>query len=52
MNSFIDNIYLINMDKDNDRLNKVIHECNKFNIKFQRFSGIDANKLSIKEKNK
>jgi glycosyl transferase family 25 len=40
------------MDKDTDRLNKMTKECNKFNIKFQRFSGIDANNLSIKEKNK
>jgi glycosyl transferase family 25 len=52
MNSFIDNVYVINMDKDTDRLNKMTKECNKFNIKFQRFSGVDANKLSVQEKNK
>ena len=52
MNSFIDNIYVINMDKDTDRLNNIYKECNKNNIKFERFTGIDASKLSIKEKNK
>lgn len=52
MNNFIDNIYVINMDKDIERLNNIKKECNKNNIKFERFPGIDANKLSIKEKNK
>lgn len=52
MNSFIDNVYIINMDKDSERLKKVTKECNKFNIKFKRFSGINSNKLSKEEKNK
>ena len=52
MNSFIENIYVINMDEDTDRLNKTYKECNKNNIKFERFTGIDASKLSIKEKRK
>lgn len=52
MNNFIDNVYVINMDKDTDRLDKITKECNKFNIKFQRFTGIDSNTLSEKQKNK
>jgi GR25 family glycosyltransferase involved in LPS biosynthesis len=52
MNNFIDNVYVINMDKDIDRLKKVTEECNKFNIKFQRFSGVNPNTLSKEEKNK
>jgi len=50
MNNFIDNIYVINMDKDTDRLDKITKEFNKFNIKFQRFTGIDSNTLSEKKK--
>ena len=52
MNSFIDNVYVINMDKDTNRLDKVTEECNKFNIKFQRFPGVDPKTLSKKEKKK
>ena len=52
MNNFIENIYVINMDKDTHRLNNIYKECNKNNIKFERFTGIDASKLSIQEKNK
>lgn len=52
MNSFIDNIYVINMDKDINRLDKVKKECDKFNIKFERFPGINPNTLSEDEKNK
>ena len=51
MNNFIENIYVINMDKDTERLNNIYKECNKNNIKFERFTGVDASKLSIKEKN-
>jgi glycosyl transferase family 25 len=52
MNSFIDNVYVINMDKDTNRLDKVTKECTKFNIKFQRFPGVDPKTLSKKEKKK
>jgi GR25 family glycosyltransferase involved in LPS biosynthesis len=52
MNKLIENIYVINMDKDTDRLNNIYKECNKNNIKFERFTGIDAGELSIKDKNK
>jgi glycosyl transferase family 25 len=52
MEKYVDNVYLINMDKDTERLDKVTKECNKFNINFERFSGIDPLKLSKKELNK
>jgi GR25 family glycosyltransferase involved in LPS biosynthesis len=46
MNNYVDNVYLINMDKDIDRLKKVTKECDKVNIKFERFSGIKVSDLS------
>jgi len=44
--------YIINMDKDTHRLSKVTAECDKMNIKFDRFVGCDVNLLSDIEKNK
>jgi GR25 family glycosyltransferase involved in LPS biosynthesis len=52
MNKYVDHVYLINMDKDKDRLITVTNNCNELNIFFERFSGIDPKKLSEKEKNK
>ena len=52
MEKYVDNVYLINMDKDTERLIKVTKECKKFNINFERFSGVDPLKLSKKELNK
>ena len=46
MNNYVDNIYLINMDKDKERLEVVTKECNNVNIKFERFPGINIDKLS------
>jgi GR25 family glycosyltransferase involved in LPS biosynthesis len=46
MNSYVDNIYLINMDKDIDRLEKVKKECDIVNIKFERFPGVKITDLS------
>ena len=46
MNNYVDNVYLINMNKDNDRLEKVTKECDKVGIKFERFSGIKVSDLS------
>ena len=40
------NFYVINLDKDTERLEKVKEECDKFNIKFQRFPGINPLDLS------
>ena len=52
MNKYVDHVYLINMDKDKDRLITVINKCNELNIVFERFSGIDPKKLLEKENNK
>jgi GR25 family glycosyltransferase involved in LPS biosynthesis len=52
MEKYVDNVYLINMDKDTERLEKVTKECKKFNINFERFCGVDPLKLSKKELNK
>lgn len=46
MNNYVDNVYLINMDKDIDRLNKVKKECDIVDIKFERFPGIKITDLS------
>jgi GR25 family glycosyltransferase involved in LPS biosynthesis len=52
MEKYVDNVYLINMDKDIERLKKVTKECKKFNINFERLSGVDPLKLSKKELDK
>ena len=52
MEKYVDNVYLINMDKDTERLEKVTKECKKFNINFERFNGVNPLKLSKKELNK
>ena len=46
MNNYVDNVYLINMDNDDDRLKKVTKECDKVNIKFERFPGLKVSDLS------
>jgi GR25 family glycosyltransferase involved in LPS biosynthesis len=46
MNNYVDNVYLINMDKDYDRLEKVTKECDKVGIKFERFPGVNIYDLS------
>jgi GR25 family glycosyltransferase involved in LPS biosynthesis len=46
MNNYIDNVYLINMDKDTDRLEKVKKECDIVDIKFERFPGVKIADLS------
>jgi len=52
MNNFINKTFIVNMDKDIIRFNKVKSECDKFNIKFERFKAYDGNLLTTKEKNK
>jgi glycosyl transferase family 25 len=52
MEKYVDNVYLINMDKDTERLDSVTKECKKFNINFERFSGINPLKLSEEELDK
>jgi glycosyl transferase family 25 len=52
MEKYVDNIYLINMDKDTEKLNNVTKECKKFNINFERLSGVNPLKLSEEELDK
>jgi GR25 family glycosyltransferase involved in LPS biosynthesis len=46
MNNYVDNVYLINMDKDINRLKKVKKECDKVDIKFERFPRVKVSDLS------
>jgi GR25 family glycosyltransferase involved in LPS biosynthesis len=52
MNKYVDHVYLINMDKDKDRLITATNHCNELSIDFERFPGIDPKQLLQKEKNK
>jgi len=51
MEKYVDNVYIINMEKDTERLNNMIKKCKKLDINFEKMTGIDINKLSKKEKN-
>lgn len=46
MTNYVDNVYLINMDKDYHRLTKVTKETEKVGIKFERFPGVKVSDLS------
>jgi glycosyl transferase family 25 len=43
----IDKTIVINMKKDKERLDYIKKQCQKANIKFERFNGIDGTKLNI-----
>lgn len=45
----IDKTIVINMKKDKERLDYIKKQCQKANIKFERFNGIDGTKLNINE---
>jgi len=45
----IDKTIVINMKKDKERLDYIKKQCQKANIKFERFNGIDGTKLNIDE---
>lgn len=45
----IDNVYLINLDKDKDRLKSVLKECKKVGKRPIRVPGIQGSKLTEKE---
>lgn len=51
MKKYVDNVYVINMKKDKEKLNNMIIKCNKLNITFERIEGININKLTKKERN-
>jgi GR25 family glycosyltransferase involved in LPS biosynthesis len=46
MNEYVDNVYVINMDKDAYRLQKVGEETEKVGISFERFVGVDVSALA------
>ena len=41
----VDNIYVINLDRRTDRWAYMQREMRKFNLKVQRISAVDGNKL-------
>lgn len=48
----ISNIYIINLDKDKDRLQNIKEQCNKQNLKEPiRIAGVYGKKLTYKERN-
>ena len=51
MNPLFNNVYVINMDRDKERLRKITTNLNKYNIKFQRIQAIEGKKLSQEEIN-
>jgi GR25 family glycosyltransferase involved in LPS biosynthesis len=46
MNEYVDNVYVINMDKDAHRLQKVRTDTEKVGIAFERFVGVDVSALA------
>jgi hypothetical protein len=43
---WIDKIYLINLDRSKDRLEKCIEQSKKYNFTFERFQAIDGSKIT------
>lgn len=43
----IGKVYVVNLDKDSDRLENIKDQCEKANIKFNRFSAVNGNLLNI-----
>ncbi|HWZ21455.1 MAG TPA: glycosyltransferase family 25 protein [Cytophagaceae bacterium] len=42
INTYFDNVYLINLDRRRDRLELATKECNRQGIKFERFNAVDG----------
>lgn len=49
INKFVDKIYLINLERRQDRFKKIYNKLSKFNIKFERFSAIDGSKIGVRD---
>ena len=45
INTYFDNIYVLNLDRHKERFEKVKNKLDNLGIKFQRFSAIDGNNL-------
>ena len=50
--NIVDEIYIINMDKDADRMKKLNNKMNKLGLKYKRISGIDGKKIYEKYEGK
>ncbi len=49
VNEYFDKVYVLNLDRRPDRLEKVTKELNSFGIEFDRFSAVDGNNISDEE---
>ena len=47
LNKFVDQVYVINLKRREDRLKHMTNEFNRFNISFNRFNAIDGQKLNL-----
>jgi glycosyl transferase family 25 len=45
MNNFFDKIYIINLEKDSDRLEYMKKQCDKYNINFQRSIAVNGKNI-------
>ena len=52
INSIVDKIYVINMDKDKERMNILDKKMKELGIKYQRITGVDGKKVYSKYKDK
>ena len=52
INSVVDKIYVINMDKDKDRMEILIKKMKVLGLEYQRISGVDGKKVYPKYKDK
>lgn len=51
MNKLLKNVYVINLERSKDRLQKIDTNLKKYGIKYNRFDAIDGNKLTKEEIN-
>lgn len=49
LNKFVDNIYLINLERRTDKLEKVSKKLCKLNIKFEKFNAVDGSNIKIRD---
>lgn len=49
VNNYFDKVYLLNLDRDKDKLYKASKMLSKFNIEFERFPAIDGNLIPDSE---
>lgn len=52
INSIVDRIYVINMDKDKNRMKKLNTKMNKLGLEYKRISGVNGKKIYHKYKNR